>query len=716
MNLPSFLQAALEQAALEARSRGDHAVDAGHLLAALAQRPASRRDKALHKASLLALKQRTAPADGAGDADPRDTDTPVELDARLQALLVQWGQTEGAAGDPAGLQRLILAHWNHLVDGAAGAPAGEDPARDTDERAWLEAMFSPELDLNARYGKAPMAGLLDYPEYLPAMMEVLIRRYRQNLLLYGPKGSGRHSVLRRLIENSAAGRVPAIFAGRRFFEFSAEVFLGGVEEPAELVHRFERLSTYLDHNPLVVLVTDRLQHWLGSENPLLADFVQRLFGMMDTRSHHLVVLEDLGFYNAVYRANPALEELLAPVYVAPMRREEVLTVLGEVRSRVEDHYRIPVPDEVLAQVVEQADEHLPALHFPRKALVLLDTTLAILALQEPASRDWDKALALALIRITGQARRHYPDLEQRLATLEPILLERVIGQEEAIREICRSLRFQKSELDIEAERPDGVYLLAGPAGVGKKVLVNELSRQLYGRKPLVINLQEFSEPESLVRLVGTPDTGGPTLAQALHNMPRSVLLFRNLEYAAPEVLSWLLQCISSGRVRDARNLESPISELTVVLLSDLVGLDEHRGPMGFIDPDHQGPPTEAMLQEYFNPELLQAMDKLIVFHPLGEQTLMEILRRKLLPELEQRVHRLGHQLVVCEDVIEHIAAAEVGAGRNAQTLTSGFRRLLGMPVNEALLAHPGTSLVLNARVEGGAIVIDTVAEEGVAGA
>lgn len=73
-----------------------------------------------------------------------------------------------------------------------------------------------------------MAGLLEYGEYMPAMMEVLIRRYRQNLLLYGPKGSGRHSVLRRLIKNSAAGRVPAIFAGRTFVEFSVEVFLGGV--------------------------------------------------------------------------------------------------------------------------------------------------------------------------------------------------------------------------------------------------------------------------------------------------------------------------------------------------------------------------------------------------------------------------------------------------------------------------------------------------------
>lgn len=703
MNLPPFLQTALELAARQARQEHAAMIGAGHLLQALVQSGASRRDRGLQKASMAALAQ--LPGVVAGPDVPV-SDAPLELEPRLQAVLQEWTRNGGTADpDPRSLQRILLEKWHTLI-APAGDTQDEEPGEDD---TWLDSLFSPELDLNLRYGRTPMAGLLEYGEYMPAMMEVLIRRYRQNLLLYGPKGSGRHSVLRRLIENSAAGRVPAIFAGRTFVEFSVEVFLGGVEEPGELVRRFDLLSAHLDRNPGIVLVTDRLHTWLGSENPLLADFIQRLLGMMESRSHHLVVLEDLNFYNAVYRANPALEELLAPVYVAPMRREEVLQVLTEVRSRMEDDYHIPVPDDILARVVEQADEHLTGMHFPRKALVLLDATLAILALQEPDTRDWDKALALALIRITGQARRHYPDLEQRLSTLEPILLERVIGQEEAIHEICRSLRFQKSELDLEADRPDGVYLLAGPAGVGKQVLVGELSRQLYGRKPLVINLMEYNEPETLVRLIGTPESAGGTLAQALHNMPRSVLEFTNLEYAAPEVLHYLLQAIRTGRVRDARGLESSISELTVVLISDLVGFDEHRGPMGFVDPDHQGTLTEASLKDYFSPDLLQAMDKVIVFHPLSEETLMEILRRKLLPELEQRVRRLGHQLVVCEDVIEHIAASEAGAARNAQTLNSAFRRLLAMPVNEALLAHPGKSWTLNARVDGSTIVIDTVA-------
>ncbi|MCA9783314.1 MAG: ATP-dependent Clp protease ATP-binding subunit [Candidatus Delongbacteria bacterium] len=703
--LPPFLPDALELAARQAHAEGSSVVGAVHLLNALLQSGAVKRDKGLRRASVEALAALGREPAKAPEAEPGE-DVELELEPRLQSLLQEWSRGADAL-DPRSLQRQLLAHWDQLLEGGVRADSEEDQSSEM-EQAWLESLFSPELDLNLRYGRTPMAGLLEYEEYLPALMEVLIRRYRQNLLLYGPKGSGRHSVLRRLIENSAAGRVPTIFRGRRFVEFSAEVFLSGVEEPGDLVRRFELLSEYLDRHPNTVLVTDKLQSWLGNENPLLNDFVQRLFGMMDTRSHHMVVLEDLAFYNAVYRPNPALEDLLAPVYIAPMRREDVIQVLREVRSRVEDHYQIPVADDILARVVEQADELLPSLHFPRKALVLLDTTLAILALKEPTDRDWEKALSLALVRITGQARRHYPDLEQRLAALEPLLLDRVIGQEHAIHEICRSLRFQKSDLDLEPERPDGVYLLVGPVGVGKQVLVNELSLQLYGRKPFVIDLMDFQEPESLLRLTSSPEGQGASLAMALHNMPRSVLLFKNLEYAAEEVLHFLLQCITTGRVRDARGTDSPISELTVVLLSDLVGLSEHRGTMGFVDPEQRDPFSELALREYFSPELLRAVDKTVVFLPLAEEVLMEILRRKLLPELEQRLKRIGHRLVVCEDVIQHIAETGIAEGRNAQTLNSDFRRLLAMPVNEALLASPGQPLYLTTRIENDQIVVDAL--------
>lgn len=142
---------------------------------------------------------------------------------------------------------------------------------------------------------------------------------------------------------------------------------------------------------------------------------------------------------------------------------------------------------------------------------------------------------------------------------------------------------------------------------------------------------EYNKAENLVRLVDQESAGG-TLAQALHNMPRSVLEFTNLEYAAPEILHYLLQAIRTGRVRDARGLESSISKLTVVLLSDLVGFDKHRGPMGFVDPDHQGTLRgEDLPSRATSARAAAGMDKVIVFHPLSEETLMEILRRKLLP-------------------------------------------------------------------------------------
>ncbi len=686
MKLPAHLKTLIDVAAQHAGAAGRALITPIDLLQALQVEHGAGLPAEDRELGQQLLQQ--APSDGpAGEA-------PGELDDELKELLARWTRGEGGQRlDPESLHRLLLMHWQEQ-----GEAQGDT---ELDEEAFLQALFHEELNLNRRFGEEPMQGLLEYHEYLPAMMEVLIRRYRQNLLIYGARGSGRHAVLRRLIENTQAGRVPELFRERVFYEFSAEIFLGGLDDRAELIHRFELLSAHLDRHRELVLVTDQLPGWLGSDNPLLQDFVNRLFAMMDTRSHHFVLLADLGFYNGVYRTNPALMELLAPVYVAPMGRQDVIRILEQVRERFEQHYRISVEDRHLAAVVEAADEHLYQLHFPKKALILLDVTLSILALRPEHEREWDQALSLALIRVTGQALRHYPDLEERLAGLEPLLRDRVIGQQRAVAEICRSLRFQKSELDLEPERPDGVYLLAGPSGVGKQVLVDELSLHLYGRKPFVIDLQEYHDPESLAQLTGQ---GGeaPSLARALAEMPRCVLLLKNLEYAAPEILQYLLQSIRRGRIRDAAGEETWISELTVILLSDLPMLDTAKRPMGFVEGEGRDPYSEEGLKDYFTPELLRAVDKLVPFQPLDEQALREILRRRLLPALCLRLERLGHRLEVPQEVLDHIARYEAGPERSASELARDFRRLLAVPVNEAL-QQSSEKLSLAASLEEGEI-------------
>ncbi len=643
--------------------------------------------------------------------------TPVEgvalpADPVLGQLLAAWTRERGEEElDTVLLLQVMLGNWSALYP-VPLERLGLAPEKQPQEEDFLDAMFSEENDLNLRYGSQPMHGLLPYAEYKRAMMEVLIRRYRQNLLLYGPPGSGKTSVLRRLVEDTAAGQVPAIFRGKRFFEMPIELFLKGVEGRGELRARFEALQLFLEEHTEFVLVLDAPSRMFSQDNALVMDFVNHLFRMLHLKSLHFVLLTDLEFYNGVFKSNPNFEEVLSPLYVTPLSRKEVTQILLEVKDRFEEQYAIEVSQQQVEELVTMADEHIKSITFPKKALILLDVTLSILALDEGEGK-WESALCTALQRITGRSEGEFLHPTLRLDRLEEDLRSRIIGQDAAVTEVCRTIRLMKSDLDLNPERPDGVFLLAGPAGVGKQLFAAELSRLVYGSDPFVIDMAEFQEAESLSRLIGSiTQTEGyrvrPVVDHFRENV-RRVLLVKNLEFAAGEVLGYLLQSFEDGYLRDALGQRISIAETTVILLSDLLGMDQHRATIGFGDRSDASRLSEKDLRHYFSAEMLRAVDKLVVFQTLGEDSLLRILKERIVPNFRDKVSRLGHQLEVDEAVTERVAMLGQQEECNARNVDRKFEELVAERVNEEILAANGRSLRIHVGLQADKVAVEVLA-------
>jgi ATP-dependent Clp protease ATP-binding subunit ClpA len=632
-------------------------------------------------------------------------------DEALLSVLSSWQRERGDEeldADP--LLQLLLYNWNQLYPlpleklGIQLQRSGEGAAE------FLRAMFAQEADLNQRFGREPMAGLLPYAEYLRGAMEVLVRRYRQNLLIYGLPGVGKSMVLRRLVEETAAGRVPRLFQGKRFFEFNREVFLKDVQNTQDLQARFDILRRHLESHPEIILVVDGIQHWFAGANAVAQDFLQRLLGLLRYKRLHFVLLADVDFHNRVYKANPVFEEWIAPLYVKPLSRGDVLQILEQVKDKFEEQYGLSLAQGQLEQLVEMADQHVKTSQFPKKAMILLDVALSILALDEaPEPPSWETVLRRALGRVTGRESADFPDLGERLSRLEELLRERIIGQEPAIQEVCRTIRFTMSDLDLNPERPDGVFLFAGPAGVGKKLFAHELSRILYNREPFEIDLSDFQEAESLQLITGRfqPGEGYPTASvlERLRSEPRRVVVLKNIEYAAGEVLHYFLKGFEDGFLRDAAGQQLPMGESTVVLLSDLLAY-EPRGAMGFSSPEERRL-TEESLRDYFMPELLRGVDKLVVFQPLGEEDLRRILNERIVPAFRQKVARLGHNLDVSPDVSGWLARQGSRLEVSARNVDRKFEELVAERVNEAILAAAGRALSIQVRMAGDSVELSS---------
>ncbi len=649
-----------------------------------------------------------AAQEAARDAAPQSEEFPAEVleavdelalppDEAILSVLASWQQEKGEDeldDDP--LLQLVLYNWNHLYPMPLEKLGIELQRKGEGAADFLRAFFAPEQDLNRRYGQDPMQGLLPYPDYCRAAMEVLVRRYRQNLLIYGLPGVGKSMVLRRLVEETAAGRVPRIFAGKRFFEFNRELFLKDLQSQTDLQARFDVLRLHLEQHPEIILVLDGIQHWFANATTVMQDFLQRLLGLLRYKKLHFVLLADVEFFNRVFKTNPIFEEWLSPLYIKPLTRSDVLLILEQIKDKFEEGYGISLDRAQLERVVEMSEAHVRTSQFPKKALILLDVALSIQALDDgPEPLAWESALRLALGRITGQESADFPDLQERLTRLEELLRERIIGQESAILEVCRTIRFTKSDLDLNPDRPDGVFLFAGPAGVGKKYFAGELSRILYNREPFVVDLSDYQEAESLQLITGRVSQGeggypAPSVLERLRVEPRRVLLLKNLEFAAGEILHYLLKGFEEGFLRDASGQQMPVGETTVVLVSDILGFEPH-GSMGFSSPEDRRL-DEAALRDYFTPDLLRGVDKLVVFQPLAESDLQRILTERIVPAFQSKVARLGHDLTVSPDVSRWVARLGTRLELSGQNVDRKFDELVAERVNEAILASSGKAL------------------------
>ncbi len=682
-----------------------------------------------HRDALIKHFTQASSAVAAQEAGEQGDDEPVELTPELQSLLEQ---AELLAPPPDDLIRqlllswqrdrdedeldaddflhLVLYNWKQLYPVPLEKLGIELEREGEGEQHFLRALFSQDQDLNHRFGSDPMQGLLNYPDYCRSAMEVLVRRYRQNLLMYGLPGSGKSTVLRRLIEDTAAGRVPQIFAGKRFFEFDHEIFLRDLQSSQDLAKRFAMLQGFLEQHTEIIMVVDGIQHLLGSGNTMLQEFLQRLLGMLKLKKLHFVLLADVDFYNRVYKGNPQFEEWMSPLYIKSLGRGEAVQILASVKERFEEQYGIELTESQLEQVVEMADEHIRGMQFPKKALILLDVALSILALEEgTCPPSWESVLRTALARITGKRDDRFPDRKEKLQHLEEALQARIVGQDNAIAEVCRTIRFMKSDLDLNPERPDGVFLFAGPSGVGKQLFATELSRLVYGNEPFLVELSEFQEAESLQRIVGRfggQEEGYPThsLLDRLRSDPRRVLILKNIEFAAGEVLSYFLKGFEEGMLRDASGQQLPVADMTVVLLSDLIGM-EHKSSIGFQQGGADLPAGASLeaLREYFSPGLLSNVDKLVVFQPLSEADLLEILQERIVPAFKEKLNRLGHELLLDEGVAEWLAHRTGGRNASAKLVDKGFEEQVAERINEEILAAEGHALNIRVQLNGDAI-------------
>ena len=257
----------------------------------------------------------------------------------------------------------------------------------------------------------------------------------------------------------------------------------------------------------------------------------------------------------------------------------------------------------------------------------------------------EEDIAAVVARWTGiPAMKILQSEGEKLKSAEGILSKRVIGQEEAIQAVANALRRSRAGLS-EEQQPIGSFLFIGPTGVGKTELAKSLAEFMFNDENSLIrvDMSEFGEKHSVSRLIGSPpgyvgyDEGGQ-LTEKIRRKPYSVVLFDEIEKAHPEIFNILLQILDDGHVTDAKGRKVNFKNTIIIMTSNLGGDLLRQAQIGFtddsrdasvVDEDEMRGKIMDLLQKHFRPEFLNRITEIIVFHPLTEKQIQEIVTIQL---------------------------------------------------------------------------------------
>ncbi|MBA2567706.1 MAG: AAA family ATPase, partial [Actinobacteria bacterium] len=300
---------------------------------------------------------------------------------------------------------------------------------------------------------------------------------------------------------------------------------------------------------------------------------------------------------------------------------------------------------------------------------------------------------------------------QKLIRMEEELHKRVVGQEEAIVAVSKSIRRARAGIK-DPKRPTGSFIFLGPSGVGKTELARTLAEFLFGDEDAMIqvDMSEYMEKHSVSRLVGSPpgyigyDEGGQ-LTEAVRRKPYSVVLLDEIEKAHPDVFNILLQILEDGKLTDAQGRKVDFRNTIVIMTSNIGAAQISKNQvLGFSIGDEQGLSYDEMkervmgeLKKVFRPELLNRIDEVIVFHKLAKSEI-KVIVELLLKRLRDQMGEYSAEISLTDEAKDLLVDKGYDPTMGARPLRRAIQRYIEDPLADFVLGReitPGSTILVD---------------------
>ncbi|TML40898.1 MAG: ATP-dependent Clp protease ATP-binding subunit [Actinobacteria bacterium] len=610
------------------------------------------------------------------------------------------------------------------------------------------------------------------------VMQILSRRTKNNPVLIGEPGVGKTAVVEGLAARISGNEVPELLKGKQIYTLDLAALVAGSKYRGEFEERLKKVMKEITQRGDIILFIDELHNLVGAgaaEGAIdAASILKPALARGELQTIGATTLDE---YRKYLERDAALERRFQQIRVDEPSVDDTVQILRGLRDRYEAHHRCKITDEALRASATLADRYIQDRHLPDKAIDLIDeaaSRMRIKTMSAPPryreledeiekvrkdkeeaieAQEFEKAASLRdkERKLTQKKREleedwrnsegteEQPEIgeeeiadivsmwtgipvfklteaeSQKLIRMEDELHKRVIGQEEAIIAVSKSIRRARAGIK-DPKRPTGSFIFLGPSGVGKTELARTLAEFLFGDEDAMIqvDMSEYMEKHSVSRLVGSPpgyigyDEGGQ-LTEAVRRKPYSVVLLDEIEKAHPDVFNILLQILEDGRLTDAQGRKVDFRNTIVIMTSNIgAGTISKNQTLGFSIGDESGLSYEDMkervlgeLKKVFRPELLNRIDEVIVFHKLTKEeitTIVELVLRRLREQMGE--HEVAIELT--DEAKELLVEKGYDPAMGARPLRRAIQRYIEDPLADFVLGRslePGSTILVERKDE-----------------
>ncbi len=558
--------------------------------------------------------------------------------------------------------------------------------------------FGRNLTAEAAAGK--LDPVIGRTQEIERVMVVLSRRTKNNPVLIGEPGVGKTAVVEGLAEKINAGDVPETLKGKQVYSLDLGSMVAGSRYRGDFEERLKKVLKEIKTRGDIVLFIDEIHTIVGAGSadgalgasdmlkPMLARGELQTIGATTTDEYRKYIEKDA-----------ALERRFQPIQVHEPTIAETIEILKGLRERYENHHRVTITDSAIQAAAELSSRYIQDRRLPDKAIDLIDEAGARLRIKRLTMPPELKELEAKVAKLSAEKEQAVKDQDfekaadmrddleklqtelkdrqkawhegetdakmvvdedviaevvssttgipvvkltqaesKKLLNMEAELHKRIIGQDEAVSALARSIRRTRVGLK-DPKRPAGSFIFAGPTGVGKTELAKTLAEFLFDDEDALIrvDMSEFSEKYAASRLFGAPpgyigyEEGGE-LTEKVRRKPFSVVLFDEIEKAHPDIFNSLLQVLDDGHLTDGQGRKVDFKNTIIILTTNLGTRDIAKAAnTGF----NLGANTESSyqrmkeqvsseLKQQFRPEFLNRLDDIIVFKQLTKSEVRQI--------------------------------------------------------------------------------------------